>query len=61
MRSKGAGRQFLVSWEGYSPDLEHDTWEDEKDLSNCKNKLQEFWSAKGEPEAPRAAKRRRRS
>ncbi len=39
-RSKGAGRQFLVSWEEDGPD--HDTWEDEKDLVNCKEKLQAF-------------------
>ncbi len=59
VRSKGAGRQFLVHWEGYGSD--HDTWEDEQDLANCKDKLQQFWSAKGEPQLPRAAKRRRRS
>ena len=56
--SEGAGRQFLVQWEGYG--LEYDTWEDERDLANCKDKLQEFWSAKGE-QPPRAAKRRKRS
>ena len=59
VRSKGAGKQFLVSWEGYGP--EHDTWEDQEDLANCKEKLQEFWSAKGEPQSPTAAKRCKRS
>ena len=59
VRSNGSGRQFLVRWEGYSP--AHDTWEDEDNLANCKDKLQEVWSAEGEQPSSRAAERRRRS
>ena len=34
-------KTYLVRWAGYGP--EHDTWEPESNLQNCKNKIQAYW------------------
>jgi hypothetical protein len=36
-------RRFLVKWRGYA--VEHNTWEPEKNLTNCQEALQEYWDA----------------
>jgi hypothetical protein len=36
-------REFLVKWKGYGP--EHNTWEPERNLTNCKEVLQEYLSS----------------
>ena len=33
-------REFMVRWEGYSP--EHDSWEPESGLENCSGPLQKY-------------------
>ena len=35
-------RQYLVRWEGYTP--EHDTWEPESNLSNAQDMIDDYWS-----------------
>ena len=39
-------KEFLVKWLGYGP--EHNTWEPEKNLTNCSEVLQAFWDAQKE-------------
>ena len=34
-------KSFLVRWTGYGP--EHDTWEPEAALQNCKDRVQAYW------------------
>ena len=34
-------RQYLVRWEGYTP--EHDTWEPEANLSNAQDIIDAYW------------------
>ena len=40
-RGKGTKQEFLVKWLGYGP--EHNTWEPQKNLTNCKDILKEYW------------------
>ncbi|GAQ93053.1 hypothetical protein KFL_012730010 [Klebsormidium nitens] len=56
-RGKGTKTEFLVKWLGYGP--EHNTWEPEKNLTNCKDILEEYWVyvgkfRKGVPEPAQA-------
>jgi hypothetical protein len=37
-------RKFLVSWVGHGP--EHNTWEPERNMTNCGEVLQEYWYSK---------------
>jgi len=39
-------RQYRVHWEGYQ---DQDTWEPLSMLTNCADKIREFWRNKGEP------------
>ncbi len=70
-RSNRLRREYLVKWAGYGP--EHNTWEPERNLDNCAQKLKEYWNLqalatqvrapKGVPDGardtPRCRKRRR--
>ena len=61
VKSRGKVKDFLVRWAGFSP--EHDTWEPEDGLANCKDKLQHFWGTRGgaptrQPTSSRARQRR---
>ena len=56
-RGKSTKTEFLVKWLGYGP--EHNTWEPEKNLTNCKEILEEYWVyvgkfRKGVPEPAQA-------
>jgi hypothetical protein len=42
---EGKHREYLVHWAGYN----ESTWENVKNLTNCPEKLSEFWAAKGMP------------
>ena len=42
-RYEGKRRQYLVHWLGY----DESTWEGLRNLTNCPDKLREFWDAKG--------------
>ena len=51
---KSSKKEFLIKWQGYGP--EHNTWEPEKNLKNCKEILEEYWTyvakfRKGVPKA----------
>ena len=41
-------RQFLVKWLGYGP--EQYTWEPERNLTNCREKLEEYLASVGRPQ-----------
>ncbi|CAL8465851.1 g5387 [Coccomyxa elongata] len=41
-RGNKVRRWFYVHWKGY--DRSHDTWESEADLTNCPDKLAEYWA-----------------
>ncbi len=38
---RNSKKSYLVRWTGYGP--EHDTWEPECNLQNCKHKIQAYW------------------
>lgn len=44
-RKEGRNREYLVHWAGYN----ESTWENVKNITNCSDKLLEFWTAKGMP------------
>jgi Chromo (CHRromatin Organisation MOdifier) domain len=46
-RYAGKRRQYLVHWLGYG--REHSTWEPLRCLTNCPDKIRDFWSRRGEP------------
>ena len=43
-RYEGKRRQYLVHWLGYAG---QETWESERNLTNCPDKLKAFWEHKG--------------
>ena len=48
-KKEGKYRTYLVHWAGYK----ESTWENVKNLTNCPEKLSEFWAAEGMPFPPR--------
>ncbi len=40
-RGRRVVREFLLKWQGYGP--EHNTWEPERNLVNCRDLLTEYW------------------
>lgn len=44
-RGEGKRRQYLVHWVGH----DYPTWEPECNLTNCAEKVREYWHFKGEP------------
>lgn len=44
-RKEGKQREYRVHWAGY----QEATWENVKNLTNCPDKLRDFWEAKGMP------------
>ena len=46
-RYTGRRRQYFVHWVGYG--REHSTWEPMRNLSNCPDKIREFWTRRDEP------------
>ena len=44
-RYSGAQRQYRVAWEGMT---DHDTWEPLSNMTNCAEKIKEFWESRGQ-------------
>ena len=57
VRSRGKVKEYLVKWTGYGSD--YDTWEPEDGLANSKDKLQEFWDARGGKPTRQPTRKRR--
>jgi hypothetical protein len=55
-RKRGKKQEYLISWEGWGP--EENTWEQETNLENCKQKVKEF--NKRYPEAANRHKQQKR-
>jgi hypothetical protein len=43
---KGQRREYLIKWQGYPP--EHNTWEPEANMTNCRELLGEYWRAENQ-------------
>jgi hypothetical protein len=53
-RSRVLTREYLVKWTGYGP--EHNTWEPERNLDNCAQRLTEYWRLRAVMQQQRAPK-----
>ena len=57
-RREGKRRQYRVAWEGAK---DHDTWEPAANLTNCPDKLREFWESRNQqPGTPKRNQKRKR-